>query len=78
MRFRQFDTAVLQADMPEHGLKAGDVGTVVEVYGEDGVEVEFVLPSGDTLALLTLGTDAVRPLDEHDVFAVRPALESTS
>lgn len=76
MRFRQFDTAVLQADLPEHGLMAGDVGTVVEVYDDEGVEVEFVLPSGDTLAVLTLSTDTVRPLTEHDVFAVRPALES--
>jgi hypothetical protein len=75
MRFRQFDTAVLLSDLPQHGLKPGDVGTVVEIYGEDGVEVEFVLPSGDTLAVVTLRTDAVRPLSDQDVFAVRPALE---
>ena len=76
MLFRQFDTAVLLSDLPQHGLRAGDVGTVVEIYGEGGVEVEFVLPSGDTLAVLTLRTDAVRPLSDQDVFAVRSALES--
>jgi hypothetical protein len=42
MRFHEFDTVVLKVDMPSHGLKAGDVGAVVQVYSEDAVEVEFV------------------------------------
>ncbi len=70
---RQYDTAVLQSDMPEHGLRAGDVGTIVETYGDDGLEVEFVLPDGDTRALLTLKRTDVRPLTRHDIFSVRTA-----
>ena len=69
----RYDTAVLQADMPEHGLRAGDVGTIVETYGDDGLEDEFVLPDGDTLALVTLKRSDVRPLTKHDIFSVRTA-----
>lgn len=28
MRFHEFDTVVLKADMPSHGLNTGDVGAV--------------------------------------------------
>ncbi len=48
MKFAQFDTVVLRCDMPEHGLGADDLGAVVEIYGKDGLEVEFVLASGQT------------------------------
>jgi len=42
MRFAQLDPVVLRRDLPEHGLRAGDLGAVVEIYGEQGLEVEFV------------------------------------
>jgi hypothetical protein len=60
---KEFDVVALTCDLPEHGLKRGDVGTVVLVHG-DGVafEVEFVGYDGHTLALLTLERDRVRPL----------------
>ena len=29
MRFQELDTVVLQRELPEHGLRAGDMGTVV-------------------------------------------------
>jgi hypothetical protein len=38
----------LAEDIPDHGLQAGDLGTVVEVYAGGGVEVEFVTGSGAT------------------------------
>ncbi len=42
MSFKEFDTVVMKADMPSHGLKSGDVGAVVQVYSADAIEVEFV------------------------------------
>ena len=42
MRFALLDTVVLNRDLPGHGLRAGDLGAVVELYQPDGVEVEFV------------------------------------
>ena len=59
----ELDMAALTEDLPEHGLKAGDVGTVVYVY-EHGVAyiVEFVSPEGKTVALTTLQSEQVRPV----------------
>lgn len=36
------DTVALVCDVPELGLAAGEVGTVVEVFSQDDFEVEFV------------------------------------
>ena len=36
MKFALLDTVVLTHNLPEHGLRAGDLGAVVELYGEDG------------------------------------------
>jgi hypothetical protein len=73
MKFTQLDTVVLSRDMPEHGLRAGDLGAVVEVYGQDGLEVEFVQASGRTKALVTLTTNDVRAVSANDILAVRTA-----
>lgn len=67
----ELDTVVLKADLPSHGLKQGDVGAVVEIYTPDAIEVEFVTAAGHTQALVTLGTDQVRPVGPRDILAVR-------
>ena len=54
MDFKTLDTVVLLHDLPAHGLRAGDLGAVVETYEPDGREVEFVTASGRTGALVTL------------------------
>jgi hypothetical protein len=71
MSFREFDTVVMKADMPSHGLKSGDVGAVVQVHSADAIEVEFVTASGHTQALVTLTTRLVRPVGPKDILAVR-------
>ena len=73
MKVALLDSVVLNRDVPEHGLRAGDIGAVVELYGTDGVEVEFVRASGQTKALLTLKTTDLRPVAETDILAVRTA-----
>jgi hypothetical protein len=73
MKFAQLDPVVLRRDMPEHDLRTGDLGAVVEVYGEHGLEVEFVQASGQTQALVTLKTSDVRAVAENDILAVRTA-----
>ena len=44
----------LVADLPELGLLAGEVGSVVERLGGDVFEVEFVNEAGRTYGLYTL------------------------
>ena len=70
MRFHEFDSVVLQVDMPSHGLKSGDVGAVVQVYLKDAVEVEFVTASGRTQALVALAISSIRPVSPKDILAV--------
>jgi hypothetical protein len=71
MKYKLLETVVLARDLPQHGLRAGDLGAVVEVYEPDGLEVEFVTASGKTQALITLNVNDVRPVQENDLVAVR-------
>ncbi|MGH2609636.1 MAG: DUF4926 domain-containing protein [Tepidiformaceae bacterium] len=71
MTFAALDTVVLVRDLPEHGLRSGDLGAVVEVYSPDGLEVEFVTASGRTTALVVLNSSDVRPISDSDLVAVR-------
>lgn len=71
MRFEKLEIVVLAHDISEHGLKLGDLGTVVEIYPGGGVEVEFVRGSGVTQALLTLSERDLRKIDSHDLLATR-------
>jgi len=71
MKFKLLETVVLKRDLPEHGLKEGDLGAVVEIYEPDGVEVEFVTASGKTQAVVTLKLEDVRKIEPGDMIAVR-------
>lgn len=71
MTYKTLDTVVLAMNLPEHGLRNGDLGAVVAVYEPDGLEVEFVTASGKTQALLTLKVGDVRSVQDSDLFSVR-------
>ncbi|NUO82702.1 DUF4926 domain-containing protein [candidate division KSB1 bacterium] len=68
----ELDLVVLNHEISKHGLKAGDVGTVVHCY-EDGVgyEVEFVTAEGKTLAVLTLTETDIRPFQRAEILHAR-------
>jgi hypothetical protein len=72
MTFKLFDTVVLECDLPDVGVRRGDLGAVVEVHEPDGLEVEFVAASGRTQALVTVRETDVRHVDDRDLIAVRP------
>ena len=76
MNYKLLDTVVLNTDLPEHGLRSGDLGAVVQVYEPDGLEVEFVNGAGRTQALVTLNTRDVRQVLDTDLIAVRPLNKS--
>ena len=77
MTYRELDTVVLARDLPEHGLRAGDLGAVVHLHPPGALEVEFVRASGHTQALVTLQNGDVRPVQDHDLVAVRSVAPST-
>ena len=72
MSFHPLDVVVLNTDLPAQGLKRGDLGAVVEVYGPDAIDVEFVAASGRTQALVTLKPSDIREVGDDDLVAVRP------
>jgi len=72
MNHRLTDSVVLNRRLPQEGLEAGDVGTVVHVYKPTGVEVEFMTATGRTEAVVTLDEKAVRSFRPNDLRAVRP------
>ncbi|MCC6227425.1 MAG: DUF4926 domain-containing protein [Microthrixaceae bacterium] len=63
---------VLNGDRVAEGLHAGDVGTVVHIYGEGrAYEVEFVDGDGSTIALLTLEPPDIRPINAGELLHAR-------
>lgn len=48
------DVVALLKAIPVHQLRPGQVGTVVEMIGENNFEVEFVDKQGRTIAMLPL------------------------
>lgn len=68
----ELDQIVLIEDLPEYGLRAGDVGTVVLVHQNGkGYEVEFVALDGETLAVTTLVAGQVRPIAKRELTSAR-------
>jgi len=71
MKYKILDVVVLDRDLPDHALRKGDLGAVVDVCEPDGLEVEFVTESGRTGALVTLKDSDVRPVGDGDLISVR-------
>ena len=69
---RELDAVVLECDLPEHGLKRGDVGTVVLVHGNGaGYEVEFTALDGETVAVATLSAAQLREVGSGEIAHAR-------
>ena len=75
MTYKLFKEVILLEDMPEKGLKKGDVATIVEHHpvagGEDGYTLEVFNVLGDTIAVVTVSETAIAPLTEKEIFSVR-------
>lgn len=78
MPYELLDAIVPAVDLPEHSLRAGDIGSVVAVYGDEAVEVEFVTGTGNTQALLSLPLMDVRAISPNDIPAVRSLGSATA
>ena len=64
---QELDNVVLTVDVPEHYLKRGDVGTVVLTHGTEGYEVEFITLAGETVAVVSLSVEEVRPIAANEL-----------
>ena len=63
---------ILACELPELGLSAGDIGTVVLVHrNAAGYEIEFTALDGGTIAVVTLMADQVRPVQAGAIAHMR-------
>ena len=69
---KEHDCVVLTTNVPDEGLEAGDIGTVVHIHkGGEGYEVEFMTLTGETVAIVTLLAGQVRALNRRDLAHTR-------
>ena len=69
---KEHERVVLTVSVPDEGLEAGDVGTVVHIHkGGEAYEVEFMTLAGETIAVTTLSAAQVRPLARGDMAHTR-------
>jgi hypothetical protein len=71
--FQLMETVVATIDIPDEGVLAGDVGTIVDVYtqGATAYEVEFTTAEGTSRAMVTLAPAHIRRLTPTDVLTTR-------
>ena len=60
-----YDVVALLEDLPEHDLKRGQVGTLVEEWEPGVYEVEFSDTNGVTYAMVALRADQLMTLYWH-------------
>jgi len=69
---KELESVVLTTNLPEHGLKKGDIGTVVLVHRDGkGYEVEFVTLDGETVAVISLLSSQIRPIGHREIAHAR-------
>jgi hypothetical protein len=69
---REHERIVLGCNLPAHGLRAGDVGTVIHVHRQGkAYEVEFVALDGQTAAIATAKRSQVRKVRRGEIAHAR-------
>ena len=76
MSLKLYQPAILTLDVPEKGLHAGDVGTIVDEHhvpgvGETGYSVEFFDMTGRVVAVVTVPESNLRAPTPDDRPSVR-------
>jgi Domain of unknown function (DUF4926) len=79
MPFDMYSDVILTRDVPAYGVRAGDVGTVVERHvvpgvSEEGYSVEFFDMTGNTVGVVTVPSGGLRVPTPADRPAVRALL----
>jgi hypothetical protein len=76
MTLALYKRAVLTKDVPKDGLRAGDLGVIVEHYPAradvpEGYELEVFAANGQTIAVVSVPASAVREATQSEVLSVR-------
>ena len=69
---KELGCVALAADLPEHGLAAGDVGAVVHAYeGGRSYPVEFTTYDGRTVAAAKVSAAQIHPIGSKEIHHAR-------
>ena len=76
MKFEMFSRVALKTDVPENGLRRGDVATIVEFHQgrpgqEPGYSLEVFNAVGETVVVITLRESQIAPLSAEEILHVR-------
>ncbi len=82
MTVELYQEVALTRDLPEHGLKAGDIAMLVDFVphpsdGEEGCVLEVFNAIGESFTTIAVSISAVETLRSDEVLSVRP-LEKAS
>jgi hypothetical protein len=75
---RLYERVAIRTAVPSHGLRAGDVATLIDFVdhpitgGERGCVLEIFNAVGESIAVVTVAESAIEPLRADEVFSVRP------
>jgi len=76
MAFELYTEVALARDVPELGLRQGDLAKIVDHHvaadGEEGYSIEVFNALGETIAVTTVPGSALEVLREDEVLSVRP------
>ena len=76
MKFPLFKQVALARDIPQDGLKKGDIAMVVEHHpvtgGEDGYSLEVFCAIGETIVVTVVPESAIEALRADQVLSARP------
>jgi hypothetical protein len=83
MPLQLYKSAILTVDLPDKGLRAGDVGTIVDEHvvsgvAETGYSVEFFDMTGRTVAVVTVPASSLREPTPADRPSVRVMTSASS
>lgn len=78
---RLYQRVALRRDLPEHGLRTGDIVTLIDLVphpagGERGGVLEVFNAVGDSLKVIVVPESAVEPLTPNELLTVRPMTEA--
>ncbi len=69
---KELERVALTEDLPEHGLKIGDIGMILHIYADHkGYEVEFVTLSSELIALVSVYPSQIRQLEHDEIASAR-------
>ncbi len=80
MKFPLFKQVALTRDVPEDGLKKGDLATVVDYHpaadGEAGYSLEVFNAVGETIVVTVVPESAIEALRPDQILSARPLARS--